>query len=577
MGLMWNSIKAMKKLISTILCVFSLHAADVVPSANIPPAGWVPGVTVGVEGGIPTGWTSATTISAGSTISTINSAISSSANDRVVDLAAGNFASSTTSLLINRDRVILRGATNAQGVPTTRLIFTDGSLTDGIILLAKSSSYPMNNWAGVNSATIASDLTVGQSNVTLSGVSGLAVGQPIWFDVPYEDSLLWYSTPPCPTGEGGNIAWNRSGRMPLHGAKVKAIVGNTVEFWPPIAHPYFDALGSNGAWWHGSGSANILSKVGLENLIIDFDGTGANHVIQFINAADCWMRNIYLTNAPSGGAHIRTSYSINIEVRDCFTRKHMSVGSATYAVWALYSSGLLVENNIFYDTPCAIGFQASFYSVVGYNFVRKMPYSAPAWLPESVMFGHGGHVNFVLVEGNRLPSIWADHTHGNGSYNTFSRNYVTGSDPDESKTDNTDCVNIESGNPNFVFAGNNFGTQGYHTSYETTNDRRIYQLDNAVTRIYNWNSVNDAVPASEAIGGSTIRDSYYLTSSGLEHGLLGDGPYYGPDVTPLSVSDSDIPAGYRFANGEWQSGSSSYVQRTKKQGNMILKGTQTIK
>jgi hypothetical protein len=542
-----------KLLLALIVFGMTLRAADVVPSGNIPPAGWVPGNTVGVEGGIPSaGWSTAATLTSSDSIATINSAISAAANDRVIRLGAGNYPSSTTSLLIDKDRRALVGATNAQGVPTTVLTFTDGSLNDGIILMAKTSSYPENNWAGVNSATIGTALTRGQSNVTLSSVSGLAVGQPIWFDVPFDDSLLWYSTPPCPIGEGGNSAWNRGGNIPLWGAKVKAIVGSAVEFWPPIPHAYFSTLGSNKAWWYGSGSANILSKAGLENLIIAFDGDGANHIIQMANSTDCWIRNVWTTNAPNNGAHIRTSYSMNFEIRDCYTRHHMSVGSATYSIWALYSANGLIENNILYDGPCAFGGQAAFGIVFAYNFVRKMPYSSATWLPESIMFGHGGHCNFNLIEGNRLPSFWADHTHGNASRTTLARNYITGTDPDESKTDNTDCINSEDGNEDFVVVGNMLGTQGFHTSYNTTNDKRIYQLDDpsAFTLKNNWNTVNDAVPASESPGSDTTASSYYLTS-GLEHaGALGAGPYYGPEVS-TSPTDSDIPAGYRFTNGQW--------------------------
>lgn len=490
-------------------------------------------------------------------MSQVQTAIDNAANDTYVLCTAGtyNFTGTGSGITIDRDRVELRGEVDADGFPSTIFNWGSGGGGWGLIDIAKAG-YPANNWAAVSSRNVTSGLTVGSTQVVLaSAPTGLAVGQILTFDAPADENLVLAST----SSEGGGSMGRTTNRLYMQQVRVTAISSATVDFEPAIYGDYWDDLGSNQAYWYGAGLAQIASKSGIRNIQIlrSSGGGGATHNVTVGPAINCWVKNCYIENAPSGGAHIRPAFALYCQFEDNWTEHHDSVGSATYSIWPFICGSILIRNNIFYDTPCAVGFQSVQGSAYWGNWSRKYPYSDVDYLPETHMVGHGGHVNHNCVEANRGGSFWADMIHGNASFNTITRNLWTGTDAEEAKDEGTVPVNLQDDQNNFCFAGNVLGTQGYHTSYEITANLKIWGIDTVsdFLRIYNWNTVDDAVPAIEAIGASTIEDSY-VDPSGLPHaGFLGAGPYYGPDVSPSTAGDEDIPAGYRFLNGVWPAAS----------------------
>lgn len=529
--------------------------ADVVPTANKPPAGsWIPGTTVGVQGGIPVRTTIAATLSPGATTGQIETAIAAAGSGEVVKLNAGTFTLSG-NIAIDRSDVTLRGTVDAQGNPTTILDFGSSGSGWGLIDVS-DTGYPANNWAGVTVRTVSSGLTFGSTQVVLSAApTGLAVGQMLVFDAPADETLVV-----CSTSTEGGATWGRpTNRVYMQFVKVTNISGSTVDFTPPIFGEYWDDLGSNQCYYF----SGVVSGVGIEDLRIEQNsGGGGQHNIAIGPAMNCWVKNVFSTQCDD--AHIKIGWGLFCQVEDCYTQIHDDVGSATYSLWYLFCGSILTQNNILYDAPCFVGYQSVSGSVFGYNFARKNPYSDIDYLAETHMT-HGGHCYMNEWEGNRMPNVWKDVIHGNCSFDTTVRNRILGSDIDEAKDEGCNAINMQDSQWNCCYVGNVLGTEGFTTLYSGAN-LACYNIDTSslasLTRIYNWNTVNDAVPAGEAIGSDTIEDSYYLSGS-LEHqGNLGPPPYFGPDKDPASASDEDTPAGYRFVNGEWPAETSDTVINT---------------
>src|SRR5262245_63882672 len=95
------------------------HAADPLPPDRLMFGGTWEG-RVGVAGGIPARTAVAQTLGPGATASQINSAIASCPADQVVMLSAGTYTAGGT-IVVGRNNVTLRGAVDANGMPTTVL------------------------------------------------------------------------------------------------------------------------------------------------------------------------------------------------------------------------------------------------------------------------------------------------------------------------------------------------------------------------------------------------------------------------------------------------------------------------
>ena len=327
--------------------------------------------------------------------------------------------------------------------------------------------------------------------------------------------------------------------------RVKSVSGSQITFEPPVYSPYFRTSQSPQVYWFGSGTSNVVKLSGIENLkIVRSAGGGGSHNVAIGPADSVWVKNIWSIQANS--AHVRAAFVLNGEIRDSYFTLHDSVASANYAIWTSFSSSLLIENNVMYNVPCALGMMGTSGSVFAYNFGTLFPYVQANWLPETVMTCHGGHCNHNLFEGNFIPSFWADFYHGNSSYASIVRNRVTGWEAQ--KTGSTYPMNAHEYQNSFAVIGNVLGTAGYHNNYEGSNDRSIWHIDASslasMLRQGNWNTVNNAIPPGESLGTSTIRTSYVHASKPSWFGAL---PWPPVDSTnPTNAISANIPAGYRY-------------------------------
>jgi len=487
----------------------------------------------GVPGGIPYRTQIYQSFSPGATAAQINSAISSCPSNQVVFLNAGSY-SLDSQLVIRKNGVTLRGATNSSGAPATILNFSSGASGDGLIDIP--GSYPANNWSSVPFASVNSGYTPGSTTLNLaSAPSGLQVGWIIVMDQINDENLVRNTTSAQGSGVWGGRNNNRGYSQFF---RVKAINGSSVTVEPPVYGSYWNASLSPQIYWWGASTI----RSGIEDLQVNrVPGGGGVQNMHMALADSCWVRNARVQQAANG--LIRTAWTLNCQIQDCYLTLHDNVGSATYSLYITYSGSLLAQNNIGYITPCFIGLMDTMGCVVAYNYATNFPYSSASWLPECMMV-HGGHNYMDLFEGNMAPSFWSDFIHGNASFNVIHRNRYPGWEP--GKTGSLHPANLEAYQDNFSFFGNVLGTAGVQSGYSG-----IWQVDATsaatINRKANFNTFDNAIPSSESLGSDSLVQSYYLTS---KPAWFGDRPYPPIDPTsPASATATNLPAGYRFYYG----------------------------
>jgi hypothetical protein len=239
--------------------------------------------------------------------------------------------------------------------------------------------------------------------------------------------------------------------------------------------------------------------------------------------------------------------------------------NSTYCINPAQSSQLLIEDNYFHDCPNVMPMFGLNGSAFAFNYINDLPYSPSNWLSQIVFF-HGSHSHYNLFEGNWCPASYNDD--GSGSRNNiWFRNRMRGWDANGPKTSNTETITLCLNHTNVVMAGNVLGEDGYHTSILATfsgsgdnfSDKTIYNINSAAVfdKYSNYNTVNDAIPSTEALAtGSSLVTSYLHSAKPSWFGSL---PW--PPISPTNYAQSNnpqnIPAGYRAINGTDPGGSTT--------------------
>jgi hypothetical protein len=386
--------------------------------------------SAGVEGGIPSaGWTQCgSTIAAGSTAATINSALSGCGTNQYVLLGPGTF--SITGLQISKNNVVLRGSgpdqtfliVSSEGPVSCRI----GSFSGAIDICTNNNSQTVVNWtAGYSQGT---------TQITLSSVSGLTVGSPIILEQLDDGSDGWPATGDlyvcdstannCSNKGAGSASFapDGDGRSNMEIVRATAInqggCGATcVTINPPITLPNYRSSQSPHAVFYAS---NVyVSYSGIENLSVD--GTVAGGGIKMVYCDNCWVKNVRAVDTAAGGTdiHVVTPVlSFHVEIRDnYFYGDQCAAGCINnYQTMPVWDGSMLWQNNI------QQGIQASMIpnggpysnSVLAYNFFVGRPDSAV------VLHNAGEMMN--LVEGNIMPGWDGDVVHGTHFMETIFRN-----------------------------------------------------------------------------------------------------------------------------------------------------------
>jgi len=548
-----------KVLLVVCLMVEISVSAQVLPSNRTPggTGGWYG--LVGVPGGIPYRTNIYTTIAAGASVSTVQTAINNCPSNSVVYLSAGTY--NWSSSLNMKSGVTVRGA--GPGITiinssANNAIYFGGYNCMIFYQLATGSGVTRVNWTG--------GYTQGTNVITLSSTSGLSVGQNIWVDQLNDADTTGggaqgttpgcYSTPSYPsTGQD---------RTQFQMDLVTAINGNNVTLSEPIYMPNWNSANSPGAWWESVGFP--MSRAGIEDFTLNCtSGAGANQSgVWGDGVYACWMRNVTF----SGWEAETLQVGMRCEIRHCALLPPAN-GVDDYGYYPKFQFGSLYVDNIA-DVGCTpFLIQGCAGLAIAYNYVTNLQsranfYLGPGYDP------HGGNPNMILFEGNWGPSFGADNTWSSSAYNTGLRNrFVGAADSAYAASGNVEAVDDSETCHHMSIIGNVLGTTGYNTIYQETpstctGNPRVYWIggtsgcsgtndpsaQSTLITAYNWTSAtstNNGI-VLDGYQASQIPNSLYLTSEPTNFGIL-KWPPVNPANPAYSMSRTNIPAGYRFVYG----------------------------
>lgn len=550
----------------------------------------------GVVGGIPTTRTQCgSTVAAGSSAATINSAISGCGANQYVLLAAGTYNLSSGITFGSKNNVTLRGA----GPNQTFLVFTAGSncsnsgsasiCVQGSVI-SVSSPANLANWT----AGYAKGTTV----VTLSNTTNLSVGSTIDFDELNDTSdpgstyvcdsgpSAGFSNPPC--SQEGTSSTYRTNRALNQVAVVTGISGSNVTITPGIYSSTWASGKSPQAYW----PSTTIQGDGIESLSIDNTNSSATAVIEITSARNCWVKNVRGINSNRAQVLLNVA-TAHISVVDSYFYGTKSGVTSEYGMEIDRASDNLIQNNIYQHIWGPIVPMNSQGDVYAYNFATDYWYSPSLTWQNGMVFAHGAGVMFNLFEGNIGDGYESEDVHGTKDLGTIFRNYLTGrgsntvSGTTTNFTSQTNAVLLYTYMRYFNVLGNVLGTASYHTQYQclepsgTNANKSIYSLGwsgntgstfgsvpndpkvaSSLFRWGNYDTVNASiqwnsgeVPSSDpnypnpVPATHTLPNSMYLTDQPLwwtlksGFGTTPPWPAIGPDVTGGSG-----PGGHSYEN-----------------------------
>lgn len=536
---------------------------------------WNPGVTL--NGGIPARTTIFTTVSAGASVATIQSAINSCPSGQTVLLGAGTFT--TNSYILVPSNITLRGS----GPGVTILQKTDGAVAgvdnpgaDASPIIIVGAARFANNQHGVIGATnLTSDAVKGAYSVTVASTTGLSVGQLVlidelsnaaWQTDPNGRGLIWAAddfrvawqkhspgqgtddpldptdfTNSDPNGSNPAASWFcRTGRPTAEVKIIAQIVGTTVTFSTPFHIDYRTANTAQLARYEYA----KVSGAGVESLSMT---GGSNGSLRFNWTDSCWAKDVEISTWRDEG--IAIDHSFRTEVRHSYLHDaaYASPGGAGYAISpSTGSSEYLVEDNIIVRAnKVMVARSAGAGAVVAYNYCDQgyIIYNLN-WQEMGVNGSHMVGPHHTLFEGNYTFNLDSDKTHGNSVYQTYFRNYASGFRlagvvQGSSSIDDTNGSSgpLRTVGPAslaywFSFVGNVLGTPGAHSGWAYSQN---IMLAGPAIWSPGWDDWTPQTPMDANVLTSLLRDGNfdYKTNQVHWHGIGGSSL---GDTTPPAIS-----------------------------------------
>lgn len=512
----------------------------------------------GIPGGIPNRTTICTTVAAGASSSTIQTAINNCPVGQVVQLSAGTYS----SVDINIPKgIVLRGA----GANATTL-----NLSDNIILGYGTSwmgSWPSSpaqvSWTG--------GLTQGSMVIAVASASGLSVGQTIILD---ETNPPWVNTAgnagscgssnTCgrndnPVGFGGGSDKRAHMQMTV----ITAINGTSITIRDPISYTHSAARSPMVFYWSGPGN---ITYAGIEDVFIN--ANNKDYAINMAFCTYCWAKGVRVDNLARSA--VLSYYGYGNIVRDSYINSTNTGAPTQYGFESILSGNLLIENNIIWNVTAPLIPESSSGVVYAYNYAHNV---VPGNLFASIE-PHLAHNNFILLEGNDVDRIQYDDVWGSASHGTMFRNRVNG--VGEKKTNYRTPMVLSAYQWYMNVVGNVLGDTSRHTTYSChdgnriTSDTYIYDLGYVNGCVYggatepgarttlmrwgNWDAMHQGTLYCSAAGGNCAADerassvatfpglaspsqtlpaSFYLSAKPAWWGSA-PWPAIGPDVTCTS-------------------------------------------
>jgi hypothetical protein len=473
-------------------------------SGIIDPSRAVDWTSAGVVGGIPSAsWPQCgSTVAAGSSLTTVNNAISTCAANHFVAFAAGSF--NFAGCVVLKSNVAIRGIISG-GALATHFAYTSNACSacggiDTSVCIGGSNS---SSGSEQNVGDVTAGLTQGSTQIIISNIGTttpavgsigtVAVGTPITIDqldTATDTSEIWNClvNNVCSNGgsagaartdgtcnggacnvtncNNGTVMCNRSQQQVVTVTSIVSCAGTTctVNISPAIRMPNWSSAQKPQAWWANT----FITNAGVEN--IQFDNTSGlsdEETILFFNATNSWA----VGNASifAGRSHSTLEVASHVTVQSNYLFEGLSHGSKSYGIEDFTDGDNLIANNIFQKITEPNPNNGGGTGVVfAYNFCINDVYVSPGWFQPCVN-DHSSGNSFNLSEGNIGAGYQADNVHGTHNFLTTFRNRWIGW---QAQCDGVACdaqtvpVQDYAASRFFNVIGNVLGETGYHTNYK---------------------------------------------------------------------------------------------------------------
>jgi len=467
------------------------------PDNEITPNAWTP----------PSRTQCGSTISAGASATTINSALAACSTGTYVLLGSGTFSLGTGTISLgNQNGVTLRGS----GADQTKLTFSGGG---GVTWENTSGGNTLNNatWSagysqGTTSITVNSNtgLTANKSIITLyqcnDGTSGIPNCES--GSVSIGTGIVVCGTTACST-EGGppqaqsqvvlvtSIASAGGGNYTL-GISPGLYMAN----WNSSATPF--ASGYTSSWGDG-----------LEDLSIDGSATTDTDIASMAYTYASWVKGVRFVGADNDMLRLTSNKSCLV-LNNYFYATVALGGNVPEPMIINTDSDNLILNNIFQigAGPYAEGGSAG--DVFAFNYARDgYSNSGQETFMGNVVVNHDPGESFYLVEGDEMASFQDDDIHGTHNLDTVFRSLLSANDPPYTKSSGIVALEFAGYSRFANIIGNVLGsstTTNYQSTSSSTASNPVYILGavegsnptDSVTlasamRWGNWDAVNAAV------------------------------------------------------------------------------------
>lgn len=355
-------------------------------------------------GTIPARTTICATLQAPSSVSQINSALSSCPSGETVYLDAGTYSINGTIQVPSN--VTLRGA----GANQTILNAT-GSSGYVVALGSNGPSYnPVNITGGASN---------GSTSITVGSSAGIQTGMYL---VVTETN----SGPVTVNGSEGTCTWcdGWTSNGSLARGQIVAVTGvsgSTISISPGLYGAYTNspvAVPFNMS----------ASYAGVEDLQVYANNTGYDADFGLSSCAYCWVNGVEANYTDGDFVHDYWGYRDQIS-NSYFSNAYLhQPGSHDSDIDLAYkTSASLVQNNIVERGHVSIMLEwGAAGNVIGYNYTEgEFDSGSTNFLLGGISF-HGAHPQYNLLEGNVLTQIYADSVWGSSSQTTAFRNWVVG-------------------------------------------------------------------------------------------------------------------------------------------------------
>lgn len=440
--------------------------------------------TAGPIGGIDTTRTQCgSTVSAGASTATINTAITNCTAGHYVLLGPGAFTQTDSYFLKNN--VTLRGS----GANSTFITRSGATFNcDFRASMCLRGSIETFGQLGTTHGSWTAGYTKGGTSITLSTSVGIAVGTVINLTQKDEttdtgtifnclDDVNFGCTQQ--DGNSGGYAMHNEGSCPgatVWCSQIEQVLvtacspscnnaGSTVLTIaaPGLVWPNWSSGKSPGAWWASTQAVGMA----VENLSID-NLTGGTSAIMF-NCNGCWVRGI--RSLVGGRNHVWLFQCFHCAVLDSYFYEAESHATTSYGIeLSPASSWGLIENNIGHKGTDSLPNHngGGVGSVAGYNFSLNNQYASNG-LMQMGDYEHASGYGFWLREGGDQIGLIADNVHGGHNFTTAFRNRYAGT---QTSCNGVGCsidtmpINLFINSRYFNVIGNVLGTSGYHTKYK---------------------------------------------------------------------------------------------------------------